>query len=132
MNAIIAMGDASAKRFKFGWYGDGGLGEKLIQAILAGRKTATSCPAYDPEDADLKVGDKLSLIDKHGKVRAMLVVTATEIRSYGSFDEVLARKEGTTLEELRRSVVFANGRELGPEEDMRVTYFELVHAKIRI
>ena len=43
------------KRFRFGWYGDGGLGEKMIQAIMAGRKTATACPAYDPEDADLKV-----------------------------------------------------------------------------
>ncbi|MBI3551443.1 MAG: ASCH domain-containing protein [Elusimicrobia bacterium] len=122
----------NAKKFKFGWYGDGGLGEKLIEAIASGRKTATSCPAYDPEDAGLKVGDKLDLTDKHGKVRANLVVTNIELRPFGSFDDKLAAREGTTLEELKRSTSFANGREIRPEEEMRVIYFELVQSKIRI
>ena len=119
----------TVKRFKFGWYGDGGLGEKLIQAILDGRKSATCCPAYDPDDADLRVGDKLDLTDKHGRSRGLLVVTKVEIRPFSSFDEAFAQKEGTTLEELRQSLSFANGRELRPDEEMRVTHFQLVEAR---
>jgi uncharacterized protein YhfF len=114
----------AARRFKYGWFGDGGLGEKLISAILSGRKTATACPTYDPEDAELKVGDTLELIDKHGHSRAMLVVTGIELRSYASFDEALAAREGTTLPELQENMKFANGREIPPDEEMRVVYFE--------
>lgn len=114
------------KPFKFGWFGDGGLGERLISHILAGRKTATSCPAYDPEDADLKAGDALRLMDKHGKTRASLVVTGIELRPFGKFDEALAAREGTTLPELLESTKFANGRELRPDEEMRIVHFQLV------
>lgn len=127
------MVETSAKRFKFGWFGDGGLGERLIQAILSGRKTATSCPSYDPDDADLKVGDKLELTDKHGRVRGILVVTHVELRSFGSFDEALAAKEGTTLQELVEATKFANGRELRADEEMRVIHFQLVQtAKVKL
>ena len=88
------------KRFKFGWFGDGGLGEKLIQKIVSGQKTATSCPSYDPDDADLRAGDLLELTDKHGRVRAQLTVTQVELR--------------------------ATGRELRSDEEMRVVYFRLL------
>ena len=113
------------KRFRFGWYGDGGLGERMIQTILAGRKTATSCPAYDPEDADLKTGDELQLMDKHGTVRGQLVVTLVEVRPFGSFDEELASKEGVSLPELKEKMNFANGRTIREEEEMRVVHFRL-------
>ncbi len=114
------------KSFRFGWYGDGGLGEKMIDAILAGRKTATACPAYDPEDADLKSGDELELTDKHGRVRGRLVVSAVEHRSYASFDDALARAEGVPLSELKEKLDFANGRQLRPSEEMRVVHFRVV------
>ncbi len=113
------------KKFKYGWFGDGGLGERMIQAILEGHKTATACPAYDPEDAGLEVGDALELVDKHGRARATLLVREIELRPYGSFDEALAAREGTGLEELRERLDFANGREIRPDEEMRVVYFEL-------
>lgn len=116
------------KRFRFGWYGDGGLGERMIQTILAGRKSATSCPAYDPEDADLKAGDELELVDKHGTVRGHLVVTLVEVRAFGTFDEALAAKEGVTLHELKEKLNFANGRSIRDEEEMRVVHFQLVRA----
>jgi len=54
------------------------------------------------------------------------------VRTFGSFDEKLAHREGSTLEDLKKSVAFANGRELKPEEEMRVVYFEQAHAKIRL
>lgn len=114
------------KRFRFGWYGDGGLGERMIQTILSGRKTATSCPAYDPEDADLKAGDDLQLVDKHGTVRATLLVTLVEVRPFGAFDDALAAEEGVTLAELKDKMNFANGRQIRPDEEMRVVHFRLV------
>ena len=113
------------KRFRFGWYGDGGLGERMIQTILAGRKTATSCPAYDPEDADLKADDELQLLDKHGTVRGQLIVTLVEVRPFGSFDEALAVKEGVSLPELKEKMSFANGRAIRDDEEMRVVHFRL-------
>ena len=116
------------KRFRFGWYGDGGLGDRMIQAILAGRKTATSCPAYDPEDADLQPGDDLQLLDKHGTERGRLVVTLVEVRPFSSFDEELAGREGVTLAELREKLGFANGRAIRPDEEMRVVHFRLAPA----
>jgi uncharacterized protein YhfF len=113
------------KRFRFGWYGDGGLGERMIQTILAGRKTATSCPAYDPEDADLKADDELQLVDKHGTERGRLIVTLVELRAFGSFDEALAQKEGVSLPELKEKMNFANGRLIREDEEMRVVHFRL-------
>ena len=115
----------TVRRFQFGWFGDGGLGERLIQAILEGRKTVTSCPAYDPDDADIQVGEKLELTDKHGRKHAIVVVTRIEIRRFGDFDEELANKSGTTLQELHQSTFFANGRQLRADEEMRVVHFQL-------
>lgn len=116
------------KRFRFGWYGDDGLGEKMISAILAGRKTATACPAYDPEDSELKANDELQLVDKHGHERARLVVTLVELRAFGTFDEALAREEGVALAELKEKMNFANGRHIRDEEEMRVVHFRVVRA----
>ena len=113
------------KRFRFGWYGDDGLGERMIKTILAGRKTATSCPAYDPEDADLKAEDELQLLDKHGTERGRLIVTYVEVRAFGTFDEALAEKEGVTLAELKDKMNFANGRQIREDEEMRVVHFRL-------
>ena len=113
------------KRFRFGWYGDGGLGERMIQTILAGRKTATTSPTNDPEDADLKAVDELQLLDKHGNERGRLVGTLVEVRKFGSFDEALAEKEGVSLPELKEKMNFANGRLIRDDEEMRVVHFRL-------
>ncbi len=120
----MLVSDPPVRKFRFGWFGDGGLGDRLIQAVLDGRKTATSCPIYDPEDAELKAGDLLELTDKTGAARGRLVVTRIEIRAFGDFDEELASKEGTTLAELRAHLVFANGRDIRAEEEMRIVYFK--------
>ncbi len=114
--------------FKCGWFGDGGLGERMIQEILAGRKTATVCPAYDPEDAEFQPGDLLTLTDKNGKVRASLLIRKIELRPWGAFDEALAARQGMTLAECVDNMNFANGRALRPDEEMRIVHFELVPA----
>lgn len=116
----------TAKPFKFGWYGDGGLGERLIQLILEGRKTATVCPEYDPVDAELRAGDALDLQDKHGKSRGTLIVVSVDNRRLDQVDEALAYAVGLPLADLRESLRFANGRELRADELLRVTFFRLV------
>ena len=122
---MSVMADISGK-FKFGWYGDGGHGERVIEQILAGKKTATACLAYEAEDSDVSVGDKLELVDKRGKVYGIVLITRVDIVPYGAFDEFIANACGHTLEELKELVKFANGREPGADEEMRVTHFKLV------
>ncbi len=113
--------------FKCGWFGDGGLGEKMIDAIVSGRKTATACPVYDPEDAEFREGDRLQLTDKHGRPRGLLRIVKIEVRPLSSFDEALAAREGSgTLSELKEKLDFANGRDLPPNEEMRVVHFEMI------
>lgn len=109
---------------RFGWHGDSGLGDHLLEAILTGRKTATACPSYDPKDGD--EGEVLALVDKAGEVRGRIRITRIEHRSLGSFDAALAERLGAPLAELHRMLTFANSREIGPGEEMRVTYFELL------
>lgn len=126
------MGDdgrgRSSKPFKCGWFGDGGLGERLIQSILTGHKSATVCPAYDPDDAELQVGDTLRLTDKFGLPRGTLIVTRAEVRAFKDFDDDLARRAGTTLHELKSNLQFANSRNIKPEEEMRIIHFEILRS----
>ncbi|MBI4425480.1 MAG: ASCH domain-containing protein [Elusimicrobia bacterium] len=117
------------RRFKFGWYGDNNLGEHLIQMILRGEKTASVCPAYDPQDADLVEGERMLLVDKHGNVRGQLLVTRIESRRLDDVDEALASQVGSTIEDLREALSFANGRAMKPEEELRVTHFQLLAEK---
>ncbi len=121
------MSSEPKRFFRFGWYGDDGLGEKLIANILAGRKTATAAPSYDPEDG--KVGEVLPLADKGGKVYGVVRITSVEYRPFGEFDEALAAKLGAPLEQIRSLTSFANSRPIRPEEEMRITHFELVSKK---
>ncbi|MBI3550635.1 MAG: ASCH domain-containing protein [Elusimicrobia bacterium] len=117
------------RKFKFGWYGDQGLGEQLIQAILQGKKTACVCPAYDPTDADVAEGEELLLVDKNNAGRGVVRIQRIELRPFGTLDEGVAARDGMTLEELKKKLSFANSREFRADEEMRITYFELVASK---
>lgn len=117
------------KVFRYGWYGDKGLGEAMIQLILAGRKTATVSPAYDSKSADRVVGDELPLLDKHGNARGKVVVTAVNLVRFGELDASLAQKAGLPLAELKEKLCFANGRELRDDEEMRVVQFRLARSR---
>lgn len=116
--------DKNVRAYRFGWWGDGGLGEVLLKNILSGSKTATTCPAYDPEET--AVGEVLRLVDKTGKTRGSIRITRVELRRWNEFDEDLAAKIGSDLNEVRRMAAFANSRPIGQEEEMRVTHFELL------
>jgi uncharacterized protein YhfF len=114
------------KKFPIGWYGDQGLGEKIIAMILSGRKTAATRPAYDPWDPETRVGDVLVITDKRGQRRGEIEITRIELRSWGQFDDILAGLHGMTLEEMRATLRFANAHDIRPDEDLRVVYFRLV------
>lgn len=118
------MSKPPLRPYRLGWYGDEGLGDRLIAAISAGIKTATAAPSYDPEEG--KPGDLLALVDKTGKRHATLRVTVVELRLFADFDEALAAKLGAALSDIRAMTSFANSRPIGPEEEMRVTHFEVV------
>jgi len=112
------------RAYKFGWYGDSGLGDALIDKILSGEKTASLCPAYDPEEA--AVGELLRVVDKTGKTRAVIKIVRMEYLKFSSVTDDLARNIGSTLEDIRRISSFANSRPIGDDEEMRATYFELI------
>jgi len=118
------MSASPLRPYRIGWYGDDGLGERLIQAVLTGRKTATAAPSYDPEEG--AEGELLSLVDKGGKVRGTLRIVKVELRPFSGFDEALAAKLGAPLADIKAMTPFANSRPIGPDEEMRVTHFELV------
>ncbi|MBI3289365.1 MAG: ASCH domain-containing protein [Elusimicrobia bacterium] len=113
------------EKFQIGWFGDGGLGERMIQLILSGRKTSTTCPSYDTWDANAKIGDTLELIDKHGRVHGTIVIMKIETRRWDAFDESLASAEGMTLAELSERLRLANAHDIRPDEEMRVVHFRL-------
>lgn len=112
------------KDFRFGWHGDNGLGEIALQRILSGQKTASTCPAYDPVEA--RTGETLRLVDKAGKLRGRIRISRIELLRWDQFDEALAAKIGSSLEEIARMAQFANSRAILPDEEMRVTHFELI------
>lgn len=114
------------RKIQLGWYGDNGLGEKLLQLILSGRKTVTTCPAYDKGEVEAKVGDQITVTDKHGRARCVIEVTAIEHKPLGQFDEALAAAAGVTLQELVDNVRFGNARSVKQDEEMRVVRFRVL------
>ncbi len=83
---------------QFGWEGDEGAGERLIQQILRGEKTATACPKifYAPKDlAELfaSVGRLLTVVDKHDRPRCRIRQLAVFETTYGAPDPRLVRGE---------------------------------------
>ncbi len=84
---------------KFGGAGDGGLGERLIQQIQGGIKTATCDLKWlctEQELADLKAppGWLETVIDKEGRPRCNVRITAVYETTFGNPDPRLVRGEG--------------------------------------
>ena len=124
---LFTKSEKAVREMRFGWYGDEGLGEALIQRILLGHKTATSSPSYDPQEAD--EGEPVKVLDKTGKQRCVIKITRVVTIPWGEIDEGVAKALGMTLEEAKRAAHFANSRELSGEETVRVSYFELLTKK---
>lgn len=84
---------------RFGWDGDGGLGDRLIEQIIAGEKTATCGfrAAYEPDELEetrAGAGELHAVLDTSGARRCVIRVTEVFECPFGSPDPRLVRGEG--------------------------------------
>ena len=83
---------------QFGWEGDEGAGERLIQQILRGEKTATASPKefYSPENLRAlcaSAGRLLTVVDKHDRPRCVIRQVEVFETTYGEPDPRLVAGE---------------------------------------
>lgn len=103
----------------YGWEGDDGLGEQLIQQILAGEKTATCAPKslYSKDELSYvyqTAGQLVTVYDKHDNPRCNIKMTDVFETIFGVPDMRLVKGEGNgdRIEEF--------------QEDHRVAWAELI------
>ena len=80
----------------FGHPGDGGLGDRLLAAVLRGEKTATSSLAVEYLSGDPlpRVGERLQLVDSAGRVHGEVETTRVTIVPLHEVGDDVARDEG--------------------------------------
>lgn len=80
----------------FGYPGDGGLGERLLAAVLTGTKTATSSLAVEYLDGTPlpRVGERLTLVDHAGRSHGVVVTTRVFIVALSAVGDDVAIAEG--------------------------------------
>lgn len=117
------------------------LAERLLAAVLAGEKTATSSALwdYDDEGAPLPVAGELSiLLDGENHPRALIRTTSVETTTFEEVDEDFAAAEGEddrTLESWRtgHEAYFRRnlpeGREFSPDMPVVCERFELLYPR---
>lgn len=86
-------------RLEFGWPGDEGLGERLIQEVIDGKKTATCAPRVDYTEEDLaevvaSVGETVDVVDADGEVQCKVKMVAVYETTFGLPAPGLVRGEG--------------------------------------
>ena len=87
------------RKMIFGGDNDDGLGEKLIQQVLDGIKTATCdlksfCTAQEIADLDAETGWFETVVDANGNARCNIQITAVFETTIGNPDLRLVRGEG--------------------------------------
>ncbi len=80
----------------FGYDGDGGLGDRLVDAVLRGEKTATSSLAVEYLGGDPlpRVGELLALTDHAGGVHGVVETTRVTVVPLSEVGDDVARDEG--------------------------------------
>lgn len=80
----------------FGYPGDGGLGDRMLAAIAAGVKTATSSLAvgYLNGDPLPRVGQHLTLVDHDGNTHGLVETTKVRIIPLNEVGDDVAQAEG--------------------------------------
>jgi uncharacterized protein YhfF len=127
-------------KLEFGWDGDNGLGTRLIQQILAGKKTATCAPLFGYTEEELATvfagkGQMVTVIDKEKKLWCNVRMLDVFQTTFGNPDPRLVRGEGNgeDAEEFRQdhlrswqSWLEEEGRTLTDDTILVVEEFELV------
>lgn len=95
------MSEVIVHKYKmvFGWEGDEGIGEMLIQQILKGEKTATCAPKKEYSEKELQktyepVGKIVTVYDKNDKPRCNVRLKEVFETTFGNPDLRLVRGEG--------------------------------------
>ncbi len=80
----------------FGYPGDGGLGDRLLAAVLAGVKTATSSLAVEYLSGEPlpRVGERLPLVDHSGAQHGVVEITKVRMIPLAEVGDDVARDEG--------------------------------------
>lgn len=91
----------------FGYDGDGGLGDRLLGAVVRGEKTATSSLAvgYLSGEQLPRVGQRLTLVDHAGRPYGVVETTRVTIAPLSAIGDDVAHAEGegfADAEEWRR------------------------------
>ena len=80
----------------FGFAGDGGLGDRLLAAVIRGEKTATSSLAVEYLSGEPlpRVGERLRLVDHVGRLHGLVETTRVTIVPLNLVGNDVARDEG--------------------------------------
>lgn len=86
-------------KIQFGWEGDNGLGERLIEQIITGKKTATCAPIFDYTAEELQgtfenIGKIIPVLDKDDRKRCTVEVIDVFKTTFGKPDPRLLSGEG--------------------------------------
>jgi uncharacterized protein YhfF len=97
VNPSISTDESVRRTMTFGYPGDGGLGDRLISAVLRGEKTATSSLAVGYLDGDEplpRVGQVLAVVNHDGVEHARIRTTRVRIVPLHLVDDQVAHDEG--------------------------------------
>lgn len=130
---------------RFGYDGDGGLGERLLAAVLRGQKTATSSLLVEFADGEPlpRAGEVKTLVDADGRARGTVETTRVEVVALDAVGDAIAHAEGegfadaaawraahvdfwTGAAELIRAAANDPGWRLRPDEAVVVEWFRLL------
>ena len=86
-------------RLEFGWEDDGGLGERLIQEVIDGEKTATCAPRSDYTQEELaevvaSLGQTIDVVDENDEPRCRVRMLAVYETTFGLPAPGVVRGEG--------------------------------------
>jgi signal transduction histidine kinase/uncharacterized protein YhfF len=89
--------DAREPFLEFGHEGDNGAGERRIQGVLDGTRTATVSLAreWDLEGGPPRIGQRLPVMDHRGNRRGEVVVTRVSVLPFGEIDEAIVEAAET-------------------------------------
>ena len=128
------------RTLEFGWEGDSGLGMRLIQQILAGKKTATCAPLFSYTEAELAdvyagKGELVTVMDKEQRPWCNVRMIDVFQTTFGHPDSRVVRGEGNgeDSEQFRqehrndwKTWLEAEGVELTDQTTLVVEVFELI------
>ena len=96
LGRALCQNRAMVPTTSFGFDGDGGLGDRLLAAVLRGEKTATSSLAVEYLSGEPlpRVGQRSELVDHAGRRHGMIETTRVRIIPLDEVGDDVARDEG--------------------------------------